>query len=115
MAGRTYQSILMLEVPIIVRLGERPMKLSETTALTPGSIIELSIQADEELDLLVNNVPIGRGSAVKVGENFGLNIAFIGDLATRIGALGGQVPPGDAAESDPDADAAALAEQFLNG
>lgn len=116
--GRTVESILRLEVPIIVRVGERRMTLSEASSFSPGSIIELAKNADEQLDLLVNNVPIAQGSAVKVGENFGIGIEFVGDLKARIEALGGQ-PSVAGAEEDPgplsDADAEAMAEQFLNG
>ena len=43
-------------------------------------------------NLLVNNKPIGSGNAVKVGENFGIRINFIGDLKDRILAMG---TPGD--------------------
>ena len=87
--GRTVRSILRLEVPIIVRVGETPMNVSEAAALAPGAIIELPKRADEQLDLLVNNVAIAQGAAVKVGENFGLGIAYVGDLKERIEALGG--------------------------
>ncbi|MGP1271791.1 MAG: FliM/FliN family flagellar motor switch protein [Phycisphaerales bacterium] len=116
--GRTLNSILRLEVPIIVRLADRQMKLSDIASLTPGSIIELPKRADEELDLLVNNVPIAQGEAVKVSENFGIGITFIGDVTARIEALGGHQPASSSAPDDEeidDATAAMLAEQFLNG
>lgn len=82
------RSILSLEVPVIVLLGERKMKTSDVVSLIPGSIIELPKNVDEELILLVNNRPIGRGVAVKVGENFGLRISSTGDLRERIAAMG---------------------------
>lgn len=81
-------AILRLEVPILVVLGERLMKVSEITSLVPGSIIELAKEAEDELELLVNNKLIGTGSAVKVGENFGIRITYIGNLKDRISALG---------------------------
>jgi flagellar motor switch protein FliN len=81
-------SVLRLEVPVIVRLGERRMPLREVLALVPGSIIELPKSAEAELDLLVNNKQIGLGAAVKVGENFGLRITYLGDVRERIEALG---------------------------
>ena len=71
-------SYAKLEVPIIVRLGAREMPVREVLALVPGSIIELPKQADEELDLLVNNRRIGAGTAVKIGENFGIRISYVG-------------------------------------
>jgi len=80
--------ILRLEVPLIVQIAERRMPLSEVTALTHGSIIELPKQIDEELDVLVNNSRIGSGRAVKVGENFGVRMTQVGALTDRVAALG---------------------------
>lgn len=82
------RAILSLEVPLIVLLGERLMRTSDVISLIPGAIMELSRGADEELTLLVNNRAIGTGVAVKVGENFGIKITYIGDLKSRIAALG---------------------------
>lgn len=81
-------AVLKLEVPIIVRLAVRKMPMADVLALVPGSIIELSKASDEPLDLLVNNKQIGQGTAAKVGENFGITITFIGDVRSRIEALG---------------------------
>lgn len=82
------ERIVHLEVPLVVLLGERTMHTSEVLALVPGAIIELPKNAEAELQLLVNNKPIGMGQAVKVGENFGLRITRIGDEAERLEALG---------------------------
>lgn len=84
------RSILSLEVPLIVLLGDRRMKVADVVALGQGSIIELPKRADEELTLLVNNKTVGTGLAVKVGENYGIRITYIGDLMSRIAALGGE-------------------------
>lgn len=83
------QQILRLEVPLVVRLGERPLNVADVVSLVPGAIIELPKPADAELDLLVNNKRVGRGVAVKVGENFGLRITFIGEVKERVAAMGG--------------------------
>ncbi len=112
------KAILSLEVPIIVVLGERSMRVSEICALGPGAIIELPKGADEELELLVNNKPVGVGSAVKVGENFGIKITYIGDLRARIAAMGGESgePGAAAAPNNASADdLASLAESMLAG
>jgi flagellar motor switch protein FliN len=101
--------ILSLEVPIIVVLAERLMHVNDITSLVPGAVIELSKSADDELSLLVNNKQIGTGTAVKVGENFGIRISYIGDLHERINALAPEAAPIE------DMDAAALAEQMLAG
>lgn len=80
--------ILRLEVPVIVRLAERRLLLSEVMRLGTGAIIEFFKRSDEPLELLVNNKPIGVGETVKVGENFGLRITQIGDVKQVIQALG---------------------------
>jgi hypothetical protein len=111
-------SILKLEVPIIVRIGRKKLKMKDISDISPGMIIELAKPADEELDLLVNNVPIGQGLAVKVCENFGISISFIGDVRARIEALGGGPTIANSSEDVGEIDedeAAALAEQFLAG
>ncbi len=82
------RAILALEVPIIVQLGERSVRVADVCGWAPGSIIELPKRADEELSLRVNNKSVGTGFAVKVGENFGIRITYIGDLKARIAALG---------------------------
>lgn len=81
------QRILPLEVPVIVTLAERTMPLSKILALTPGSIIEFDKPSDELLDLMINNRRIGRGQAVKVGENFGLRVTMIGSIGNRVEAM----------------------------
>ena len=84
-----FNTILNLTVPLIVQIGERKLPLGDVLALAPGSIIELSKTADEDLALRVNNKTIGHGNAVKVGENFGIRIADINSARDRAQALVG--------------------------
>lgn len=107
--GQDLSRLLRLEAPIVVRLGERKMPLREVLSLVPGSIIELNKNADDEIDLLVNNVCIGSGSAVKVGENFGIRVSYVGNPADRVQAVT-RVEDKPAAVSDED-----LAEAMLAG
>jgi flagellar motor switch protein FliN/FliY len=88
-APANIERVLHLEVPVIVRLAERSMRLSDILNMTSGAIIEFEKPADGELDLLINNKCIGHGLAVKVTENFGLRITRIGSLQERIKAMGG--------------------------
>ncbi len=89
------ESILSLEVPVIVQIARRTMPLSEVVSIAPGAIIELSKSADDDLEILVNNKIIGTGTAVKVGENYGVRVSFVGDLNARITALGEVSDPDD--------------------
>jgi flagellar motor switch protein FliN/FliY len=93
------ETILSLEVPLIVQIAERVMTVEEVTAMAPGAIIELPKSADDDLEIRVNNKLIGTGSAVKVGENYGIRVRYIGDVGERIDAIGA------AAADDPVADA----------
>jgi flagellar motor switch protein FliN/FliY len=81
------QRILHLEVPVIVKLAERKLLLSEVMRLGVGAIIEFFKSSEEPLQLLINNKPIAVGEAVKVGENFGLRIKQVGDLKQLIASL----------------------------
>ncbi len=83
-------TILKLKVPVIVQIGQRTMAVEDVLALGPGSILELDKSADDELDLLVNNKAVGRGAAVKLGENFGVRITDIGSARERVEAMGGE-------------------------
>lgn len=81
------KAILRLEVPIIVEIGSRAMSVDAVLALAPGSIIELPKAIEDELEIKVNNKPVGLGNAVKVGENFGIRVSYVGDVKARIEAL----------------------------
>jgi flagellar motor switch protein FliN/FliY len=84
--------ILRLQVPLIVKLAERKLPMSEVMRLGAGAIIEFSKSSEEPLELLVSNKTIGVGETVKVGENFGIRITQIGDVKQLIAALGGAKP-----------------------
>ena len=90
-------AILTLEVPVIVQIAERTMPVEEVLSIVPGAIIELPKSADDDLEILVNNKAIGTGAAVKIGENYGIRVTYIGDLSQRIIALGE-----DRAAAEPD-------------
>ena len=107
------KSIMSLEVPFVVVLGEQSLILSEIKNWIPGSIIELGKEAEEDLEIGINNKQIGEGSAVKIGENFGIQVNYIGDPKDRINAMGGD----DAANagSAEDMNAEDLAAALLDG
>ena len=82
------QRILRLQVPVIVKLGERKLLLSEVMRLGVGAIIEFFKSSEEPLELMINNKTIAVGETVKVGENFGIRITQIGELKEIIASLG---------------------------
>ncbi|MEM8738017.1 MAG: FliM/FliN family flagellar motor switch protein [Planctomycetota bacterium] len=82
-----FKTILNLTVPLIVQIGRRKLPLNEILNLAPGAILELPKSADDQLDLCVNNKTVGTGSAVKVGENFGIRINDINSARDRAQTL----------------------------
>jgi flagellar motor switch protein FliN/FliY len=80
--------ILRVRVPVIARLAERRMTVSNVRGLSCGNIIEFDKSVDEPLDLLIRNRLVGRGIAVKVGENFGLRVLEVEDKEQRIRSMG---------------------------
>jgi flagellar motor switch protein FliN/FliY len=85
---RELQRLLAIEVPIIVRLGSRRLTVAEVMRFAVGAIIEFNKSSDEDMDLLANNKSIGKGQAVKVGENFGIKITTISPVRDTIRKLG---------------------------
>lgn len=81
--------ILRIRVPVIVQLAKRVMPISAVRDLSVGAIIEFEKSVEDRLDLMINNRLVGHGSCVKVGENFGLRVMEIVDLAQRIRSMGG--------------------------
>ena len=82
------ETLLKLTVPVIVQVGERTMSMDDVLALAPGALLELNKLADSELELLVKNKSIGMGSAVKVGENFGIRVSTINPPHEVVEAMG---------------------------
>ena len=115
--------LLQLEVPLIVLIAEHKLSVEEIRNLAPGAIIELPKESEEDLEILVNDQGIAMGKAVKVGENFGVRITFVGDIKQRIEAMKSDGAMGDSADgnantasdADSDIDAETLAEQMLAG
>lgn len=85
--------------------------------MVPGYIIDLPRQADSPLDLFINNCQIGEGAAVKVGENFGIQVTSIGTARERAEAVAmGPANAPEQADAGADlSDPAALAAALLAG
>jgi flagellar motor switch protein FliN/FliY len=88
-SNQELRRILKIQVPVIVKLAERKLPLSEVMRLGVGAIIEFVKSSEEPLELLINNKVIGTGEAVKVGENFGLRMKHIGEVKQIIASIAG--------------------------
>lgn len=85
--------LLRTNVPIIVTLADKRLPTSRLVDIGPGSIIEFERPCDEPLQLSANNLPIGVGEAVKIGDHFGLKVTAILTPEQRAQRLAGKSWP----------------------
>ena len=83
------ERILKLTVPVSVTLAERAMSVATILQMTVGTIVEFDVPFDAELSMKVANRPIASGTAVKIGEHFGMRLTKVGSITQRIDAMGG--------------------------
>jgi flagellar motor switch protein FliN/FliY len=81
---------IILDIPlnVTVELGKVKMPVNELLQLGQGSIIELSKQVGEPLDIYVNNKLVAKGEVVILDEKFGIRVADIVNPAERVKSLG---------------------------
>jgi flagellar motor switch protein FliN/FliY len=81
---------IILDIPlnVTVELGNVKMPVNELLQLGQGSIIELSKQVGEPLDIYVNNKLVAKGEVVILDEKFGIRVADIINPAERVKSLG---------------------------
>ena len=81
---------LILDIPldITVELGKVKMPVNELLQLGQGSIIELSKQVGEPLDIYVNNKLVAKGEVVILDEKFGIRVTDIVSPVERVESLG---------------------------
>ncbi|MCI0650614.1 MAG: FliM/FliN family flagellar motor C-terminal domain-containing protein [Planctomycetes bacterium] len=66
--------ILHVRCPMIAVLAEKEMPLEAVLELGVGSVIVFSKNNADPIALHVNNVAVGCGKTIKVGDHFGLHL-----------------------------------------
>lgn len=79
--------LLDIDIPISVRMGSAKLFLKDILGLGPGNIVELEQNADEPIELAINDKVIARGEVVIVDGYFGFRIKEIVSKAERIRKL----------------------------
>jgi flagellar motor switch protein FliN/FliY len=82
--------VLRTRVPLIVTLAQKKESAAKVLQFGPGSIIEFDQNCEEPLQITVNNLPIGTGKAVRIGDHFGLRVLSISSVSERAASLGGK-------------------------
>lgn len=76
--------ILDIDMPLSVRFGEAILTLESLSRLGPGSLIELSREPDDPVDVLINGRLVARGEVVVVSGNYGVRVTEVVSAAERI-------------------------------
>lgn len=77
---------LLMDVPldVSVRLGHVRMQIRDLLKLNKGSLIELEKEADEPLEIYVNDRLLAFGEVVMIKDKLGIRITDIVSLAERL-------------------------------
>ncbi len=79
--------LLDIDIPISVKMGSAKLFLKDILGLGPGNIVELEQNADDPIELAINDKVIARGEVVIVDGYFGFRIKEIVSKAERIRKL----------------------------
>lgn len=79
--------LLDIDIPVSVRMGNAKLFLKDILGLGPGNIVELEQNADDSIELAINDKVIARGEVVIVDGYFGFRIKEIVSRAERIRKL----------------------------
>lgn len=68
------RALLDVKLPLIAILAEKELPLSQVLELDIDSVIVFQKHNSDPIDLKVNNVSVGSGKTIKVGDHFGLHL-----------------------------------------
>jgi flagellar motor switch protein FliN/FliY len=77
------QSVLRIQVPLVVTLARQPMRIDRVMKLVPGVMIQFGKSCDSPMTIEVSDQPIAEGEIVKKGDKFGIRIGSILKPAER--------------------------------
>lgn len=86
-APKNLDLLLDIDIPISVRMGSAKLFLKDILGLGPGNIVELDQNADDAIELAINDKVIARGEVVIADGYFGFRIKEIVSKADRIKTL----------------------------
>ena len=81
---------LLLDIPleITIELGRTRMLINDLLKLGQGSIIELTKEAGDTLEILANNRLIAKGDVVVVNKKYGIRLTEVISPMERVEKLG---------------------------
>jgi flagellar motor switch protein FliN/FliY len=68
------EALLRLPLTATAVLAEKTVRLRDVLSLRPGEVMEFPRRVEEPLELRISGQPVAEGSAVKIGDRFGVRI-----------------------------------------
>ena len=68
------ERLLDVQLPVIAILAEKEMQIRQILQFDVGSVIVFPKHDSDPITLRVNNVVVGSGKTIKVGDHFGLHL-----------------------------------------
>lgn len=81
---------LLLDIPleITIELGRTKMLINDLLKLGQGSVIELTKEAGDTLEILANNRLVAKGDVVVVNKKYGIRLTEVISPMERVEKLG---------------------------
>ena len=89
-AGESDNLDLLLDIPleITIELGRTKMLINDLLKLGQGSVIELTKEAGDTLEILANNRLVAKGDVVVVNKKYGIRLTEVISPVERVEKLG---------------------------
>jgi flagellar motor switch protein FliN/FliY len=82
--GGTFDLVLDVELPLLVRFGRAVLTLKTLAGLGPGSIVDVGRSPDDPVELVVSDKVIAYGEVVIVDGSYGLRITSLVSRPDRL-------------------------------
>ncbi|MFH1844461.1 MAG: flagellar motor switch protein FliN [bacterium] len=81
---KNLEMLLDVNLKVTVEFGRARMKFRDVLDLSPGSIVELSKQTSEPVDILVNDALLATGEVVVLDDHFAIRIIKLLNRVERL-------------------------------
>ena len=79
--------LMNVKLPVVMRFGERQMRLRDILELGSGAVVELDRKESDPVELLLDNKLIARGEVVIVEGNYGFRVLEVATARERLQAV----------------------------
>jgi flagellar motor switch protein FliN/FliY len=83
-SGLALEMLMDVELPIVIRFGQKQMTLRDIAGLTAGSVIEFERGVDEPVEVMVNGHVVALGEPVTVKGAYGIRISETSSRKDRL-------------------------------